>query len=127
MLSRLIHLLTSETGLLAEHAAAYAQLAAAESAEAAAVIRRRLFLRATALLAASLGLSSAVMALLLAAVIPVANMPAPWALIVVPLVLCGVAGGFWRYAMGLEMPTPFAELRRQFAQDAELLRQMEAR
>lgn len=123
MIARIIHLLTSDTALVAEHAAAYAELAVAETAEAASVFRKRLYLRAVALILAALGVSSVVTAALIAAAIPFAAMPAPWLLLALPLLLCVAAIAFWFHARRLAMPTPFVELRRQLAEDASLLRQ----
>ncbi len=125
MLSHLIHILTTETGRLAEHAAAYAQLAAVESAQAAAAFRRRVLLQAVSLLLLMVGLASALVALLLLAAIPVAGMPAPWALLVLPLLPCAAALAVRCCLRGAARPGAFPELRRQLELDAELLRQME--
>lgn len=125
MLSQLIHLLTAETGLLASHAAAYAQLAAAESALAAAAFRRRLLLQALALLLFMVGLAVALVALLLLAALPRAGMPAPWALLVLPLLPCVAAGALCFALRSRPALRPFAELRRQLALDEALLRQSE--
>ncbi len=125
MLSHLIHLLTAETGLVAEHAAAYAELAAVESAQAATAFRRRVLLQAVSLLLFMVALACGLMALLLLAVIPLTAMPAPWALIVVPLLPCVAA--VW-VRLGLQRQraiAPFAVLRRQIELDVGMLRQPE--
>ncbi len=125
MLSHLIHLLTAETGLVAEHAAAYAELAAVESAQAATAFRRRVLLQAVSLLLFMLALACGLMALLLLAVIPLTAMPAPWALIVVPLLPC-VAAVCVRLGLQRQRAiAPFAVLRRQIELDVGMLRQPE--
>ncbi|MFT3849796.1 MAG: hypothetical protein QM739_14320 [Propionivibrio sp.] len=60
MLSGLLHLLTSDTALVIEHASAYAELAVAESRDVVRTLRRRLLLQLLAAAFALLGGSRAV-------------------------------------------------------------------
>lgn len=122
MLHPALHLLATRPHWLAEHGEAYAQLAAAELGQAAAAWRRSAVLAAASLLAASVGLGLAGVALMLWAVMPA--VPAQtawllWATPAVPLALAVIG------ALALRSPsgTPaFACLREQLQADADLLR-----
>lgn len=120
MLSRLLQLLMHDTALAVEHAAAYAELAVAESRAAAYVLRRRVLLKVLAASLAFLGLVATVVALLLVAALPLAQMPIPWLLGVLPLVPFALAAAVMVYSRGLQARDPFGELRRQVALDIEL-------
>lgn len=107
----LLHLALEQPELLIEHAAAYSALLASESADAMALLERRLLLRLLAFLALAVALILAGMALMLALVLP--NVPdsvwLPW----VPLpALLGAAAAWWA-SRRLEAPTPVADLLEQ--------------
>jgi hypothetical protein len=116
--------LVSQPELLAEHAGAYAQLAAAEVGDVAARLRIKAALGAAAAACGALGLSLAGTALLLLAVVPLSDMPAPWALALAPGVpLFGAAGLWWaqrRRVLDLGMAT----LRGQIELDRALWRRL---
>lgn len=115
--------------LLAEHASAYAELASVEAALAAGEWRRRSVRTACAALLALLGIGWGGVALLLAAVWPLAQMPAPWVLVAVPALplllalVVALAGGLRRR----QTAPAFALLRQQIAEDSALIRQGLAR
>ena len=121
MIHPLFTRLVSQPGLFAEHAGAYAELAAAEALQMSTRLKRQLLLGVTAALCAFLGLGLAGVSALLAAALPVDTMPAPWALWALPaLPLAGAAASglqLWR----MQSVTAFALLRSQFAADARML------
>lgn len=125
MVHPVIHLLASRPELFADHVAGYGQLVAAQVTDAAAGWRQRALLGLAALLAlvASFGLAG--MALLLAAAVPVDEMPMPWLLIAVPAtgmlvaVVCGLMARRPLASLSLE------PLRAQMAADKALLRELE--
>lgn len=119
----LLQKLVTQPGLFAEHAGAYAELAALEAQAAALAWRRRLaWLVAAAVLACTALVLSGV-AVLLQAALPSAPMPSPSTLLWLPLgtwaaaALCAWAG--WRAAPA----QPFAHLREQWRADLQLLRE----
>lgn len=103
--------------LLAEHLGAYGERAAADAQALAAALQSRLLLQGAALGCALLGLGLGGMALLLAAVLPLATMPAPWALAAVPALPLAVAAALWlrqrRHAPALDFPA----LRERWQED----------
>ena len=116
--------LVTKPGLFAEHAGAYAELAAAEALQLSARWKRQLLLTLVVAVCALLGLGLAGVAALLAAAVPVATMPAPWvlwALPALPLVAAGCCGVMlWR----MQSVPAFALLRSQFDADAQLLHEV---
>lgn len=114
--------LARQPGLVLEHADAYVDLASAELDEWGAQWKGRAGLFAAAALMAVLALGLAGVAGLAAAVVPLAAMPAPWLLVVIPAVPLLLAVLLaWR-AHRLEKSPPFAALRQQMAQDLATLR-----
>jgi len=81
----LLKLIATRPQLLAEHAQAYAELAAIELPRAASAWKRQALLHALALLGLLASLLLAGVALMLWATLPSLSMPAPWLLIAVPL------------------------------------------
>ncbi|MDN3920651.1 hypothetical protein [Roseateles violae] len=123
MIHPLFTTLATRPQLLVEHLGAYAQLAAAEAGESAALLRRRLTLLAVAALSGLLGLALGGVALLLLAVVPTEQMPHGWLLIAVPALplLLALSCGL---QLGRQARTPaFELLRHQLSQDAALLRE----
>lgn len=113
--------LVSQPGLFAEHAGAYAELAAAEALQLSSHLKRQLVLAVSASLCALLGLGLAGIAALFAAALPFDTMPAPWALFAVPAVpLAGAAACAWLLWRRQSLEA-FALLRSQWAADARLL------
>lgn len=123
----LLKLIATEPQLLADHAEAYASLVSAEVGAAALVWRRRAMLEAAALAAFGVAAVLAGVALMLWAVIPPADIRAPWALIAAPVLpllaglLCKVTAGSPSDAGGL------ATLRGQVRADIALLREASVR
>ena len=115
-----LHALAVRPHLLAEHGQAYAQLVGEESALALAACRQQLLWRGGAALALLLGLTLAGMAGLLAAALPVADMPAAWLLVVIPLPPLVVGAVCWLKAGAIVAPG-FARLREQLRADGDLL------
>ncbi len=122
MIHPLLKKLATEPTLFAEHASAYAMLAALEARDVGLALRRR----ATALIACfSLGLLALIfsgVAVMLAAVVPWQSMHAPWVLVGVPGVLWVVSGTLWWLASREPQPQPFTHLRQQWAADTQLAR-----
>ena len=116
--------LVTQPGLFAEHAGAYAELAAAEALQLSTRLKRQLLLALAAALCALLGLGLTGVAALLAAALPLDTMPAPWVLLALPALplaaaaACGFA--LWR----MQSVAAFALLRSQFAADARLLQEV---
>ena len=121
MIHPLFTRLVTQPGLFAEHASAYAELAAAEAQQLGTRWKRQLLLAVAAGLCGLIGLALAGMALLLAAAVPAESMPAAWALWVVPAVPLAAAGGAGFALWRMQSQQIFALLRGQFAEDARLL------
>lgn len=122
MIHPLFRLLLSRPQMLAEHVGAYAELASAEAAEAAVVLRTRTLLAVAAVVCGLLGLGLAGVALLLLAALPSTQMPMPWLLALVPLVPLALGLACWQAARRQPPAPAFSLLRRQVALDAALLR-----
>ena len=122
----LLNLIATRPQLLAEHAQAYAELVAAGLPRAAAAFKRQALL--TALTAAGLLAATllAGVALMLWAALPALAMPAPWLLVVVPLLpaLAGIACGM--AARAPAEPKLLGELERQVSADLAMLRDVAA-
>ncbi len=127
MLHPLFHLIATQPQLLAEHASAYAELAAVEIGSASAAWQRRALLKVLALCCGLIALVLAGVALMLWGTLPLAQMPAPWVLWATPGALALLALGCW--LAGLASPAPggnFIGLRRQWQADLSLLRDASA-
>ena len=124
MFSQLFRLATREPEILADHVEAYSELIAGELQTAAARWQRQATLRVLGYASFVVAGLLIAMALMLWAVVPVTAMNEPWVLLVVPLVPAIV--GLWasrsaRTGMGAE---PFVTLRREWAADREMLREL---
>lgn len=126
MLHPLLHLIATKPQLLADHAQAYAELAAVEVGEFSAAWRRRAVFFAVAAFFMGLAVVLAGVAVMLWSVVPVAQMQAPWALVAVPLAL-GAIGAVCLMAGRSQTPaSAFATLREQVKADLLMLRQVVA-
>jgi uncharacterized membrane protein YqjE len=126
MLHPLLHLVTSQPHLLAEHAEAYAELFGEELSAASAQWKRKAILNAVALCGLGVGVVLAGVALMLWAVIPPADIQAPWALIVAPLLpLLGAVACLLAARQGTGTGS-FATMREQVKADMAMLRQVSA-
>lgn len=114
--------MAKKPGLFLEHADAYADLAVAELACWRNRLQQRAALTAGAALLALLGLGLAGVAVLLAAALPLTNMPMPWLLWALPLILLALAAYLaWRVRQ-LDADTTFDTLREQIARDLATLK-----
>lgn len=116
--------LVSQPELLAEHAGAYVELASAEVGLASQQVRVRAAMAVAALACGALGASLGGTALLLLAVVPLSEMPAPWALALAPAVPLAAAVGLWWAQGRLTIDLSFATLREQLALDRGLWQQV---
>ncbi len=125
MLHPLVKLLATHPELLATHLGAYADLAGIEAAEAASQLQRKAVLTLLLGTSAALGLGLTALAVMMAAVVPVAQMPYPWLLVGVPTVAWLAALGCgWRLRHVASI-TAFGALREQIGLDAQMLRQVQ--
>ncbi len=126
MIHPLLHLIATQPHLLADHAEAYADLLGEEIGSASALWKRRAVLNAVAL--CSLGGSAVLggVALMLWAVIPPADIQAPWALIVAPLLPLAVAVACLLAAKANPQAGSFDNVRRQVKADVAMLREVSA-
>jgi uncharacterized membrane protein YqjE len=126
MFYTLLRLLVNQPDLLAEHAAAYAELVSTEIDTVSALWKRRLMLIAVALTCFAVAVILAGVALMLWAVVPVEHIKAPWALIAVPLL--PLVGALWCLfqARSLGEGSPFENVRLQLQADLMMLRKVSA-
>jgi hypothetical protein len=123
MFHPVVQLLASRPDLLVDHLAAYAPLMAAQAGEATSHWRRQALLVAVQGVGVIAGVGLGGAALLLLAVVPVAQMPMPWLLVAVPLAPLAVAAVCALLQRWQPPHGAFALLREQLSADAELLRQ----
>jgi hypothetical protein len=123
MLHPLLHLITSQPQLLSDHAQAYADLVAEELARAATAWRRRAVLNAIALCCMGVTAVLAGVAFMLWAVIPAANIEAPWALLVAPVLPALMAAWCMLVARPAGNDAAFDKLRQQLNADMLMLRE----
>ena len=121
----LFQLIATRPQLLAEHAEAYAELVSADMGIVSASWKRGALLHAGALVSLLLAAILGGVALMLWAVIPLAQMQAPWALWAVPLPLFAIALGCVVVARAPLESRAFDNLRRQVKADMGLLREVE--
>lgn len=117
-----IRLAISQPGLLAEHAAAYANLFSEELACGAEGFMRRLRCHLLAGACLSAGATLAGVALMLWGTQADGRMPRGWLLWVVPAVPLLTGAVLAWVARARNDPQPFSVLREQLSADAELLR-----
>ncbi len=116
-----LRLALHEPAGVAAHAQAYAALLQAESAQAAAYWRQRVFLVALALCAGATATGLTGVALLLWATLPYGAMPAPVGLVLVPLVPWLASLGCALAARRVPTGRAFEDLRQQWRADAAWL------
>lgn len=126
MIHPLFTRLVTQPGLFAEHAGAYAELAAAEAQQLGSRWKRQLLLTVAAGVLALLGVGLAGVAVLLAAAIPIDTMPAGWVLWAVPALPFAGAGACAFLLWRMQSVAAFALLRGQIAADARLLDEVSA-
>lgn len=120
----LLHLLVTQPGLVADHAAGYAEMLSQELGVASETWRTRILLCALGLCSAMVALVLAGVALMLWGAGVLAQGSQPWVLVVTPLVpaifacMCAVA---WRVQA---RTVAFATIMSQMRADASILRQV---
>jgi hypothetical protein len=124
MLHPLLRLVATQPQLLADHAEAYAELAAAEIGAVSSVWKRRTALNAAALCCLGVAAVLAGVALMLWAVVPAADIRAPWALVAAPLVPAAAAAICLMAAVSLRSTGGFDKLRQQMTADIVMLREV---
>jgi hypothetical protein len=122
----LLHLIATQPQLLADHAEAYADLVGEELGAASMVWKRRVALNALALCFTGVATVLGGVALMLWAVIPPADMQAPWALIAAPTLPLGAALACWLYGRATPAHGTFDNVRRQMKADVAMLREVSA-
>ena len=122
MIHPLFKLVATRPELVADHLVGYGQLVAVQATEAAVQLRVRALLLGGVLVGGAIGLGLGGMALLLAAALPVQDMPAPWLLAAVPLLPLAGAGGCFIALRKRPTSWTLKLLREQLAADAELLK-----
>jgi uncharacterized membrane protein YqjE len=123
---RLLRLLVTQPQLLADHAEAYAELAAAELGEASAQWQRRTLLLGIGLCGLGIGVTLAGVALMLWATVPAAQVHAPWVLVAAPLLPAALGLGCLGAARSAGRPAAFAGVRRQWQADLAVLQETSA-
>lgn len=123
MLRLLFRLITSQPQLLADHLEAYAELVGDEVGAAAVHLKRRVMLQILGVICAALAIVFAGMALMLWGALPTEGMRAPWLLILVPALPAVAALASFTAAKAGPPEGAFANVRRQFAADAAMLRE----
>jgi uncharacterized membrane protein YqjE len=124
MFKQLFRLATREPEILADHVEAYSGLIAGELNTAAGRWQRHAALRVLGYASFIVSGLLIAMGVMLWAVVPITTMNKPWVLAIVPLVPAAI--GLWasssaRTAVGSET---FSTLRRQWAADREMLREV---
>lgn len=122
----LLRLLATQPQLLADHAEAYAELAATELGEASVQWRRSALLQVLGLCGVSAGVVLAGVALMLWAAVPIAQIHAPWALVAAPLLPAALGLGCLMAARRCGRAAAFAGVRRQWQADLAMLRETTA-
>ncbi len=122
----LLRLVTNQPQLLAEHAEAYADLFGEELGAASAMWKRQALLGAVALCGLGVGAVLAGVALMLWAVIPAADIQAPWALIAAPSLPLLAAIACAMAARAETTDGVFGAMREQVKADVAMLREVGA-
>jgi fatty acid desaturase len=117
----MLHLIASRPSLLAQHAGAYAELVNAELQVFIASGKRRALLMATALFSVGVAAVLAGVALMLWSVLPQANLQAPWALVLVPVLPALLSVVCFLSARSPSSTSGFDNLRAQVQADMALL------
>lgn len=121
-----MRLVTARPELLADHAEAYAELFASELGSAGNSLKRQVLLNGLAVCGLGVGVVLAGVALMLWAVLPMAQSQAPWALLVVPVLPFVMAGVCLFVASRYAKLKPFSHIRRQMAADLAMVREVGA-
>jgi hypothetical protein len=126
MIHPLFRLIASEPQMLATHVEAYSELVAEEVGAVTSQWKKRAALHAVSGICALLALIMVGVALMLWAVIPVAEMRAPWMLFVAPAIPVVLAVWAHFAAKAPVAEHGFKTIREQLAADAAMLRSVSA-
>ncbi len=126
MIHPLFRLIATKPHLLADHVEAYTELVGEELRSTATVLKWRVILNAVALCSAGVALVLTGVALMLWAVIPPADIHAPWALIAGPTLPLAVAVVCFVMGRTQVRKNGFDSLREQFTADVSMLREVGA-
>lgn len=118
----LLRLAASRPQLLAEHAAAYADLMAEEFSRSAGEWKQRLAMQLIALVGLSVAAVLVGVAVMLWAALPGGSLSTPWVLVAAPVLPALLAAWALQRCSAAGPLESFALLRRQLASDALLLR-----
>lgn len=120
----LFHLIATNPQLLADHVEAYAELVAAEVRGTTSVLKWQAILYSVALVCTGVAVVLAGVALMLWAVIPPADIHAPWALLAGPLIPLAAAVACLLVARTQVRKSSLESLREQFSADVSMLREV---
>ena len=123
MMHPLLRLIATHPQLLVDHVEAYADLLAEEIGHVSTTWKRRTLLQAVALCSVAVAAVLAGVAMMLWATVPLAEMPAPWALVAAPLLPIAMAIGCLVAAHQLTTKN-FDNLRQQIKTDMGMLREV---
>jgi hypothetical protein len=126
MIHPLFRLIASEPQMLASHVEAYSELVAEEVGAVTSQWKKRAALHAMSLGCALLAVIMVGVALMLWAVVPIDDMNAPWALIVVPGIPVVLAVWSHFAAKAPVAEHGFKAIKEQLAADAAMLRSVSA-
>ena len=126
MIHPLLRLAASEPHLLGDHVEAYASLVGEEVSKASTSWVTRIGLYVVAVAMIAVGLVLVGVSLLLVAAIPASGFPAPWALIVVPLVPFVLAAVCVLVARSKPAVSGFEKIKNQLNADMAMLREVSA-
>lgn len=125
MIHPLLLLIATQPQLLADHAESYAGLVGEELGKTTLVWKKRLLLNAVALCLVGVACVLGGVALMLWAVMPAAQVHAPWALVAAPGVPALIA--LWcAYKAQVKNGDAFKDLKQQIAADLVMLRDVSA-
>lgn len=123
MIHPLLRLIATQPHLLVDHAEAYAELASEEIGKTASVWKWRVILGVVGLFLIGVAAVLGGVALMLWAVIPSADIQAPWALVAGPLVPAVIALGCFIKARQ-QPPSTFDALKKQIRADLMMVREV---
>ena len=124
MIHPLLRLVATKPELLADHAEAYADLISEELGTASALWKRSVALKALALCLVGVSAVLGGVALMLWAVIPPADLHAPWALVVAPVLPLAAAVLCWLTSRNDAANNAFEGIRQQLHADVAMLREV---
>ena len=124
MIHPLLRLIATQPQLLADHAEAYADLLGEEIGAVSVMWKRSVALKAMGLCLVGVSAVLGGVALMLWAVIPPADIQAPWALLVAPGLPLAAAIACWVASRNDAASSAFEGLRRQMRADVAMLREV---